>query len=46
MAFSRTYDEAILESLCLKLVSVHPKLTLFSNLSLNAKRAKEVEDQS
>lgn len=38
MAFSLTYDEAILESLCLKLVSVHPKLTLFSKLSLNEKR--------
>ena len=44
MAFSLTYDEAILESLCLKLVSVHPKLTLFSKLSLNEKRWKISRD--
>ena len=45
MAFSLTYDEAILESLCLKLVSVHPKLTLFSKLSLNEKRWKISRDR-
>ena len=45
MAFSLTYDEAILESLCPKLVSVHPKLTLFSKLSLNEKRWKISRDR-
>ena len=36
MTFSLAYDEAILKSLCL--VSPHPKLGLFSKLSLNEKR--------